>query len=141
MITLKFQMKAVDVNKGLGRNWIREFKSNDVRIPEGWVHAIEVDRKMVSFSFVKVSNAKIPSNSYILVTTKGTRDQALTHDGSFQSNCIYYVMPVMSVLRPQKEDDSKPLGRIEDYLFENAVAWYTENQKKQWMKEKKLSIH
>lgn len=142
MLRMKHMMKSVDVNRGMGRNWIRLFQQSDVRIPEGWVHSLEISGRMVTFSFVRITGGHIADDTYILVSAKGDRNAALAGDGSWDASTRYYVLRVMDALRPTKEDDNSILGdgSAWAYLEEVAVASFTHSQKKQWEAEKKLAV-
>ena len=142
MIRIKYQMKAVDVTRGMGRNWIRHFQQSDVRIPEGWVHALEISGRMVSFAFVRITGGHIVDDTYILVSAKGDRNAALAGDGSWDASTRYYVMRVMDVLRPVKEDDGSIPGNGSawGYLEEVSLVSFTHNQKKEWEASKKLAV-
>ena len=135
MIILKYSAKqSVDVNRGLAKNWKREFFQDDVRVPDGWVHSLELNGRMVRFAFVRITGAKIPDGNYVIVVYCGTLADAKGGTWSETS----FVLPVMAALKPQREDDGKPLPPVLDYLMENALATWTKEQMEQWRKEKKV---
>ena len=139
--TIKFSMKKrVLVNKGLARNWTRSFSfTDDIRVPEGWESSLEINGRMVRFSFARSQNGrKIPNGECIIVIDKCSRDEAL--NGKAGATERWYLMPVMSVLRPIKEDGQQ-MPDVVEYLRENCLATFNREDKDRWVKEGKLKIN
>jgi hypothetical protein len=139
--TLKFSAtKSVDVNKGMATNWKRCFKHDDIRVPEGWVHALEINGRMYSFSFVKLTNAtKCADGEYICVIDKFGRDEVLGQKViPFPHDETYYLLDVMVALRPQ--DDGR-IQLVDHYLADRCVVYFKKSTLEKARREKKIQIN
>lgn len=124
MILLRYLPRIVDVNLGMIRNWCRTFKHEKITVSEGGhPNVLSVDGVRVSFSFARISNTRIKSGTYI-VALYGDR--------------VYYILPILKILRPAQE-----LGKnlkTSEYLQLHSVASFSVDELKQWESESKISI-
>lgn len=136
MISLKYSCnRTVNVNRGLAKNWQRAFEHDDIRVPDGWEHSLEINGRMYRFAFARVSNAKIKDDTYIVVVDAYSREEALGHSPTMER---YYICPVMAILQPFPEEVDATF--VDQYLRAIAATSFTEYDKKKWIDEKKLRI-
>jgi hypothetical protein len=138
--TLRYSCKqSVDVNRGLANNWKRCFKNDDIRVPEGWVRSLEINGRMYSFAFISMRNsAKCPDGNYIVVKDNFSREQALGSEKMGEK--VYYILPVMAVLRPQQEDAGPRLS-VDEYLKEYTACRFTETCLEKARREKRIRVN
>lgn len=136
--TMKYSLKKrIDVNKGLGKNWQRFFEMDDVYIPEGWVHALSINNTMYSFSFVNMYNSKKISNGSYIVVSKGITK---TTEGIIHNEDTYYILRVMDVLKPSREEGEYKTYHVDEYLEQFCLTTFQESIMRDLVKRKLISV-
>jgi len=136
-ITIKFQTGSFYVQKGLYQNLKRFFDRDDIYVPEGWERSMSINGQMVTFDPCRVfGSKKCNSNDwYMYVKVGGTRQQML--DATSLDNTRIFLIPYHSMTRPVKED-GQPKSDFDDYMNEVSRVSFSDDEKRQWEKEKKL---
>lgn len=131
--------KQVSVNKGLARNWQRCFPDEDIRVPDGWEHAIELNGHMVSFAFCKIINSP-HGNDGEYITVKMGMTRAEMRQDERKTEPTYFFVPVRAALKPQQEESGERLSS-DEWLKAAAICSITEAKMEELRRGQKIRVN